>query len=197
MSKMNEDQAQVIARIEDLRRDRALNFVQICELLVLLRDHPLHRDYLFRWYREIASGKLAPELVQEMGLKRDHCKHMAGRPRDVQLTVVRSSELSWCTVLKGEITVRQGTWRHIDTADFKRMFPIGDSVRSMAEQRAILEAELAAAPVTHIRREPLARGNLEAGTFTLGSQTVPLKVILAALREMGIHNITQPEGDAA
>lgn len=186
MAMTNQSEAQTIARIEELKGDLALNFKQICELLALVSNHYLHRDPLFRWYREVATGKLIPEVVMAMAMKRDYLKHLMGRPREVQLEVARDKEFDWCTSIKGEILDRRSSWKKMGAADFKRMFPVGQPIRSLHEQREVLRAELAAGPITHIRRQPLARVDAQAQTFTLGAQTVPLSVVLAALREAGI-----------
>jgi hypothetical protein len=66
------------------------------------------------------------------------------------------------------------------------MFPVGAPVRSVHEQKAILQQQMAAGPVTHVRRQAVARCDAAAGKFTLGTQTVPISIILTALREAGI-----------
>ena len=186
MANTNQNEAQIIARIEELKADLALNFKLICELLVLVRGHYLHNDAMFRHYREIASGKLMAEIVMTMARKQGYLKHMSGRPRDVQLEIARDGEFDWCMAVKGEIVTRRSGWRKMGAADFKRMFPIGGGVRSVQEQRAIIQQEIAAGPVTHIRRQPTARIDVSAQTFTLGTQTVPLSVVVAAMRDAGI-----------
>jgi len=186
MAPTNQSEAQTIARIEDLKGDLALNFKQICELLVLVGNHYLHRDPLFRWYREVASGKLIPEVVMCMATKRGYMTHLAGRPRDVQQEIARDGAFDWCTVVKGEIVTKRTGWKKMGEADFKRMFPVGAGVRSIHEQRAIIEREMSSSPVTHIRRQPIARVNVGTQTFTLGGQTVPLAIIVAALRDAGL-----------
>ena len=186
MANTNQNEAQTIARIEELKGDLALNFKQICELLLLLKGHYLHTDPLFRHYREIASGKLIAECVMVMAGKLGYLKHMSGRPRDVQLEIASDGEFDWCMVVKGEIVTKRSGWRKMYAADFKRMFPIGGGIRSVQEQRAIIQQEIAAGPVTHIRRQPTARIDVNAQTFTLGGQTVPLSVVVAAMREVGL-----------
>jgi hypothetical protein len=186
MAITNQNDAQTIARIEDLKGDLALNFKQICELLVLVGNHYLHRDPLFRSYREVASGKLMAEAVMAMAAKRGYLAHIAGRPRDVQLEIARDGEFDWCCEVKGEIVTKRTGWKKMGMADFKRMFPIGGGVRSVQEQRAIIQQEIAAGPVTHIRRQPTARIDVSAQTFTLGSQTVPLSVVVSAMRDAGM-----------
>jgi hypothetical protein len=186
LTMINRNEAQIVQRIEDLLGDMALNFRQICDLLAGLNRHYLHRDPMFRWYREVASGKLIPELVMAMCRAQVLIKHMVGRPREVQMTLAHGGQFDWVREVKGEIEVRRGSWRQMSQTEFKRVFPINAPVRSVQEQRAVLQAEMAAQPVTHIRRQPLARVELTAGTFTLGSQTVPLTVVLGALAEAGM-----------
>jgi len=186
MAITNQNEAQTIARIEDLKGDLALNFTQICELLVLVGNHYLHRDPLFRSYQEVASGKLVAEVVMAMASKRGYLTHLAGRPRDVQLKIARDGDLDWCCLVKGEIVVKRSSWKKMGAVDFKRMFPVGAGVRSVQEQRALIQQEIAAGPVTHIRRQPVARIDVTAQTFTLGSQTVPLSLVVAAMREAGL-----------
>jgi hypothetical protein len=165
------------------------NFRGICELLVDLDNkHYLHTHSMFKWYREVANGKLVPELIIAM-VKRQHLiKHMIGRPREVQINIAEDTHFDYLSVVKGEIKDNRGPWRQMSSADFKRMFPEGGPIRSVSEQRAIIEKELAAAPVTHIRRQPLARVDATAQTFTLGNQTVPLRIVLLALREAGVDS---------
>jgi hypothetical protein len=188
-SVINRNQAQIAARIESLLGDMAINFREICDLLTGADGHYLHRDPMFKWYREVANGKLSPDVIMAMSRAQCLVKHMIGRPREVQLTVAQDGEFDWCRSVKGEVEVRRGSWRKMSQTEFKRMFPINAPVRSVAEQRSLLEAELAASPVTHIRRQPLARADLEKQTFTLGGQTIPLSVALAALREAGVTSI--------
>ena len=59
-----------------------------------------------------------------------------------------------------------------------------------AYARAVEAGEIVAAPVTHIRRQPLARIDVHGQTFTLGNQTVPLNVVVAAMREAGMDVVT-------
>ncbi len=183
---INRNEAQIVARIEALLSDIALNAHEICEMLAGLDKHYLHRDPLFRWYREVASGKLIFELVQAMAKAQHLVKHMVGRPRETQMAVARDKPFDWCDIVKGEVELKRGSWRQMSAEAFKLMFPIGGSVRSLTEQRELLVQKLAAAPVTHIRRQPIARVDAEARTFKLGHQTVPLSVVLLALREAGI-----------
>jgi hypothetical protein len=185
---INRNEAQIVQRIEELMGDMALNFRQICDLLATIDDHYLHRDEMFRWYREVASGKLAPQLIMAMPRNRRtvFIKHMVGRPREVQMTLAQDGEFDWAREVKGEVEFRRGSWRKMSHAEFKRMFPIGGPVRTVQEQRALLLAEMAAKPVTHIRQQSVARVDVAAGTFRLGAQVVPLSVVWAALAEVGI-----------
>lgn len=186
MRMTNRSEAQIIQRIEDLQGDLALNFRQICDLLVQVRDHYLHRDRQFRHYRDVAADRLLPELVMAMGFKRGYLEHMRGRPREVQMAVARDAEFSWVCVVKGEVVERRSGWKAMGAADFKRAFPIGRPPASVSEQRGALVEEMQAKPVTHKNRQPLARVDLAAQSFRLGGQTVPLSVVLAALREAGL-----------
>ena len=183
---INRNEAQIVQRIEELIGDMALNFRQICDLLAGIDSHYLHKDPMFRWYREVASGRLAPELIMAMGRKAAFIKHMVGRPREVQMKVAQDGEFDWARAVKGEVVDRRGSWRQMADDEFKRMFPIGGPVRTVQEQRAVLLADLAAGPVTHIRQQPIARVDVAAGTFRLGAQVVPLSVLCAALAEVGI-----------
>ena len=187
MKPTNQSEAQIIARIEDLRADLALNFGQICELLVLIKPHYLHKDPMFKWYREVATGKLLPETVMTFAHKPDYLKHLCGYNRETQMAITRGNEFNWCEEYRGEIVEKRTDWKKMSAAAFKRMFPIGGPVQSVHEQRAALEAELASKPKTHVRQQPVARADGEKQTFSLGTQTVPLSVILGALREIGLE----------
>lgn len=165
MAISNQNEAQIVARIEELRGDLASNFAQICELLTLVKGHYLHCDPHFCWYREVASGKLIPELVIAMARNRNYLKHMMGRPRDVQMQIARDCDLSWCCESKGEVVERRTSWRKMRAVDFKRMFPIGAAVRTSAEQRALLEKDMAAEPRAFVRGQPLARVEQDSRTF--------------------------------
>jgi hypothetical protein len=199
MAMTNQSEAQTIARIEELKGDLALNFLQICELLVLVTNHYLHRDPMFRSYRDVATGKLLPELVMAMAWKRGYLQHMAGRPREVQMNIARGSDLTWCRAVRGEIVEKRTPWKAMGEADFKRMFPVGAPVRTLSEQVAVLKQELAMAAPTHLRGQPLARIDPDGGTFRLGRQTVPLSVVLAALAEAGlvVHGQGAPQSGGA
>jgi hypothetical protein len=140
----NQNEAQIVARIEALKSDLALNFKQICDLLVLVRNHYLHKEMMFRRYREVASGKLIPEIVWAMDRRRHHLKHMAGRPHELQMKIATDGPLSWCCAVRGEIVEKRTSWKVMKETDFKRMFPIGGPVRSITEQREVLKAEIAA-----------------------------------------------------
>lgn len=190
----NQNEAQIVARIEELKGDLAHNFGQICDLLVQVKNHYLHRDSIFRWYKEVAAKKLLAETVLTFGTRRTHLSHICGYGHDLQRTLARGGEFDWVTVEKGEVVEKRTSWHKMPTADFKRMFPIGGPVRTVTEQRAILEAELAASPKTHVNRQPVARADREKESFTLGGQTVPLNVILGALREIGCE-INLPSTD--
>jgi hypothetical protein len=193
---INRNEAQMVQKIEELLQDMALNFRQICDLLAGIDSHYLHRDPMFRWYRDVASGRLAPELIMAMGRKAAFIKHIVGRPREVQMKVAQDGPFDWARAVKGEVVDRRGSWRQMADDEFKRMFPIGGPVRTVQEQRAVLLAELAAGPVMHIRRQPVARVDMDAGTFRLGAQVVPLSVLWAALAEVGI-SLPMPMDGAA
>jgi hypothetical protein len=185
---INRNQAQIATNIEQLMANVAANFREICELLIALDKHYLHRDPMFKWYRQVANGKLVPALIMAMVNAQRRIKHMVGRPREVQINIAEDKPLDWCRVVKGEIEVRRGSWRQMSQLEYERTFPEGGPVRTVLEQRAIIEKELAAEPVTHIRRQPLARVDVTAQTFTLGNQTVPLSIVLSALREAGVDS---------
>lgn len=188
MAITNQSEAKTISRIEELKGDIALNFKQICDLLVLVGKHYLHRDPLFRWYREVSTEKLIPEVVIAMGLKRGLLPHIAGRPRDVQMQIAKEVDFTFCTEVRGEVIEKRAGWKAMRDVDFKRMFPIGAAVRTTSEQRNLIEQELAAAVPAFVRGQPLARVDTSARTLTLGRQKVPLSIILAALREAGIQS---------
>lgn len=181
----NQNEAQIVARIEELKADLTLNFGNICELLTQLKHHYMHYHPTFRWYKEVASKKLLPETVMAFGTKRTHLTHICGYNRDLQTTLSEGREFDWVTIEKGEIVQKRSSWNKMPTDAFKRMFPIGGPVRTVVEQRAILEAELAAAPKTHVNRQPIVRVDRQKETVAVGSQTIPLNVILGALKEAG------------
>lgn len=187
MKLSNQSEAQIVARIEDLKADLALNFGHICELLVQIKSHYLHKDPMFKWYREVGTGKLLPETVMTFARKPDYLKHLCGYNRETQMAITRGNEFNWCEDYRGQIVEKRTDWRKMSVAAFKRMFPIGGPVQSVHEQRATLEAELASKPTTHVRQQPVARADGEKQTFSLGTQTVPLNVILGALREIGLE----------
>lgn len=186
MPMTNQNEAQIIARIEDLKADIALNYRSICELLVQVNNHYLQRESLFRHYRKVAEGKLLPELAMAMGTKHGYVEHMEGRPIAVQQAVARDQSFDWVCEVKGEIVERRTSWKAMKVADFKRVFPIGRSPASLSEQRAALQAEMQVRPETHRHGQPLARVDLAAQTFRLGAQTVPLSVVMAALADAGL-----------
>lgn len=194
MKLSNQNEAQLVARIEDLKADLALNFGQICELLTQIKFHYLHKDPMFKWYREVGTGKLLPETVMTFARKPDYLKHLCGYNRDTQMAITRGNEFNWCDVVNGEVREKRTDWKSMKSAAFKRMFPIGGPVQSVHEQRAAIEAELASKPKTHVRQQPVARADAEKQTFSLGTQTVPLNVILGALLEIGleVHQIAHP-----
>ena len=187
MKLSNQNEAQLVARIEDLKADLSFNFGQICELLTQIKSHYLHKDPMFKWYREVGTGKLLPETVMTFARKPDYLKHLCGYSRETQMSITRCNEFNWCEEFRGEIVEKRTDWKKMSSAAFKRMFPIGGPVRSVHEQRAIVEAELASKSKTHVRQQPVARADGEKQTFSLGTQTVPLNVILGALREIGLE----------
>ena len=187
MKLTSQSEAQIVARIEDLKADLASNFGQICELLVQIKSHYLQKDPMFKWYREVGTGKLLPETVMTLAHKKDYLKHLCGYSRETQMAIIRGNQFNWCEETRGEIVEKRTDLSKMSVAAFKRMFPIGGPVQSIHEQRAALEAELATKPKTHVRQQPVARADGEKQTFTLGSQTVPLNVILGALREIGLE----------
>jgi hypothetical protein len=179
-------EAQIVQKIEELLGDISHNFKTICEYLAKLPKHYLHRDPMFKNYKEVANGKLIPEVVMAMAKASTLLPHICGRPPEVQRGIASDNPISWLTVEKGQIVERRGSWRKMATTDFKRMFPIGGAILSLSEQRAAIEQEMSAKPVTHIRQQPIAKADTTAGTFKLGTQTVPLSVIISALREAGV-----------
>lgn len=180
----NQNEAQIVARIEELKTDLTINFKSICDLLVQLKHHYLHRDSIFRWYKEVSSGKLLPETVLAFGTRRTHLMQICGYNRELQRTLANGGEFDWATVEKGEIIEKRTSWHKMPTDAFKRMFPIGGPVRTLAEQKAILQSELAAVPKTHVNRQPIVR--VDGEKVIVGSQAVPLNVILGALREANV-----------
>lgn len=182
----NQNEAQIVARIEELKGDLVRNFEAICENLALLKSHYMHRDTYFRWYREVSSRKLLPETVLAFGTRRTHLTHICGYNRDLQKTLARGGEFDWATIERGEVVEKRTSWHKMPTDAFKRMFPIGGPLRTVTEQRVILEAELAAAPKVFVNRQPVVRVDADARTVRVAGYTVPLNVILGALREAKI-----------
>jgi hypothetical protein len=195
---INRNEAQMVQKIEELLGDMALNFRHICELLAGLDRHYLHRDPMFRWYREVAGGKLASELVMAMCRAQPLIKHMIGRPREVQMTLAHDGQFDWVREVKGKIEVKRGSWRQMSQAEFKRMFPINGPVQSVQEQRNVLQAIIEAwsndtvhgmsqpeAPA-YVRGHAMPKLDLVHNKFMLGREAIPLTVLVSVMQANGM-----------
>jgi hypothetical protein len=185
----NRNEAQIVARIEELKTDLALNFKNICDLLVQLKSHYLHKDSIFRWYKEVAAGKLLPEAVLAFGTRRVYLQQICGYNRDLQKSLADGKEFDWATIEKGEIVQKRTSWHKMPPDAFKRMFPIGGPIRTVSEQKVVLQEQLATSPKTHINRHPVVR--VVGGKMLIAKQSIPLSVILCAMREAG-YDVTLP-----
>lgn len=204
----NQNEAQIIARIEELKGDLMLHMKQICDLLVLVRQHYLHRDPLFRWYREVAQGKLAPAVGLAMARRTKHVPHMMGRPMDVQLRVVAGAGLDWCEEQRGQIVRKHTSWDKMPLTAFRRMFPVGGPVRSITEQEAVLRSEMEAktrptvygmsqpeAPA-YVRGHAMPRLDLMHNKFMLGREVIPLTVLVSVMQANGMTvSLSQTAGE--
>lgn len=188
----NMSREQLIAFVDERKGTIIASFEDICEAIYELKtrckfNHSLIGTELFRFYAQVRNGRLTGAMVYALGGNKRMLSHMEGRPKELQNELAAGRLLTIAVEIKGEIVERDKAIIDMRYAELARVFPINKSPATIGEQRAALEAELASKPKTHVRQQPVARADGEKQTFSLGTQTVPLNVILGALREIGLE----------
>lgn len=189
---------QVIALIEDCVADGLARQEEICSALQELGRrgvrHKLHKHPLYKWFNEVADRKLAMSVVALYSGKKAYLDHLVGRPIDTQRQIVSELPIDVAQMDRNTnriLAVRKPVIR-LNLADFKRVFPLGKPPATFAEQKAALEVELAAQPVTRTQHGPIVRAIKEESVLMVGTVKVPLSVIRTALIEIGAK-VTLPK----
>ena len=110
-----------------------------------------------------------------------------GRPEDVQKTVAAGREFDVAVITKGEIVERKIPASRMNLKTLELLFPSGKSPRGLSEQKAILKEELDAAPVTHVRQQPVVRAVVDQQALRVGGTTIPLSAFQQALADLGLQ----------
>ena len=189
---------QIISLIEDCVQDGLTRQEEICQHLQEMSRrkirHRLHRHPLYKWFNEVADRKLAMSVVALYSGKKAYLDHLVGRPIDTQRQIVAELPIDVAQMDRKTnqiVAVRKPVIR-LNLSDFKRVFPLGKPPATFAEQKAALEAELAAKPVTQTQHGPIVRAIKEESVLMVGTVKVPLSVIRTALIEIGAK-VTLPE----
>jgi hypothetical protein len=186
----NQSDEQLIGEIENLRSEGLHLFASICERLWELDKrkykHPLHTHIQFRHFRAVASEKLLPAIVVMFNGGRAYTDCFSGRPLDIQKSVASGRPFDVAMALRiGGVSVRSLPVQRMNQKTIQLMFPPGAPVRTVFEQKVLLEAELATKPETHRAGKPLIRAGSDKESFIVGGTTIPLSVFTAAARELG------------
>ena len=189
----NASRQQLCDLINDLLKEGIIaSFEEICSMIFELKtrckfNHELIGHSMFRFYAEVRNGRLTGAMVYALGGNKRMLSHMEGRPKDFQNELAGGKLVTIVTTSKSEIVERDKAVIDMTYSELARAFPAGKSPATIGEQRSALEAELASKPKAHVPQQPVARADGEKQTFSLGGQTVPLNVILGALREIGLE----------
>lgn len=182
---------QIVGRIEEYKADGLAAIKNICvalkELKVRKQRHPLHRDRVYKWFLEVADGRLHPGVVALFNGRKGYLDHLVGRPLDVQKQILAERDLDvvqWDGRKRQIVEVRKPAIK-LSLKDFQRVFPKGKPLPTLSEQRAALEVEIAAQPVTHTQHGPIVRATHNGKALLVGRTEVPMNTIINALREMG------------
>lgn len=185
----NRSNEELVSEIETLKAEGLSLYQQISERLTELQKrgykHPLHRHVQFRHHAAVTAGRLIPAIVVMFDGSKPHMDCFRGRPEDVQRTVAAGREFDVATVRKGEIVESRISVARMNLKTIQRLFPAGASPRSLAEQRRMLESELADQPKTHIRGVPLIRSVPEKGALKIGGTVISVTHFQTALAELG------------
>lgn len=187
----NRSNEQLIAEIESIKEDGLAAFSATCERLTELSRrnyrHPLHRHNLYRHHAAVTAQRLHPAIVILFDGGARHMDCFIGRPEDVQKTVAVGREFDVAIISKGEIAERKISASRMNLKTLELLFPAGKSPRTLTEQKAILQAELDAAPATHVNRQPVVRASVEDRSLIVAGTKIPLTAFKAALADLGIQ----------
>ena len=189
----NASRQQLCDLINDrLKEGIIASFEEICCMIYELKtrckfNHELIGHPMFRFYAEVRNNRLTGAMVYAFGGNKRKLAHFEGRPKELQNELASGKLVTVIGISKGDIVEKKLAIVDMAPAELARAFPVGKSPATIGEQRTALEAELASKPKIHVRQQPVARADGEKQTFSLGTQTVPLNVILGALREIGLE----------
>ena len=185
---------QIIAMIEDCIQSGLSSQQDICEHLAEMArrrvPHRLHTHPLYKWYQEVADGKLLMGVVALYHGKRDkpYLNRLVGRSLDMQKAILAERDIDVAQLDRKTqkiVDVRKPVIR-LSLADFQRVFPLGKPPATLKEQREALEAELASRPVTRTTHGPIVKADAILGILKVGNTSVPFSAIRAALAEIGM-----------
>ena len=185
---------QIIALIEDCIQSGLSSQQDICEHLAEMARrrirHRLHTHPLYKWYQEVADGKLLMGVVALYHGKRDkpYLNRLVGRSLDMQKAILAERDIDVAQLDRKTqkiVDVRKPVIR-LSLADFQRVFPLGKPPATLKEQREALEAELASRPVTRTTHGPIVKADATLGILKVGNTSVPFSAIRAALAEIGM-----------
>lgn len=181
---------------EDLRgligeylREADTNLERICSALVEVKrrsaPHELFKHKLYRWYAEVASGKLHPGLVFLWNGDGQKLQCFVGRPLDFQLGVLTDRDIGVVREQNGKLTEVRQKMKTMKTKEMARVLPKGEKQRTFDEQREILQAEISAR-VPKTETVPEVKGDAAARVLRVGKYSIPLALVKTALAEIGL-----------
>ena len=193
----NQTNESLISAIESLRQQGLSVFGEICEHLNELwkrgkKDHPLFKDRLYKHFAAVASGRLLPACVLAFSGNPGKLACVEGRPADVQKRIASGLPVPVLWLCKGEIAETSRSPAIMSLAELVLAFPPGKPPRTLAEQRAILQAQIDAVPPgakTHVRGQPILRAvPSENPAVKIGNEVaVPLTALSGVLAELGFR----------
>ena len=183
---------QIIALIEDCIQSGLSSQQDICEHLAEMarrdRRHRLHNHRLYKWYKEVADGRLSMGVVAMFEGDKRYLDRLVGRSLEMQKSIVaeRDTDLAqFDRKTRTIVDVRKPVIK-LSLADFRRVFPLGKPPATLKEQREALEAEMASRPVTSTTHGPIVKADATLGILKVGNTSVPFSAIRAALAEIGM-----------
>lgn len=181
---------QIIARIEEAKDDSFEAAREICNCLVELNkrkvSHPLHKDRVYRWYKDIAAEKLHPGIAMIFNGNPRYIEHVLGRPLDLQKGMVAGREYDVVYEWSGELKEAKKSIMQMSLGVFQRLFPKGQSPATVKQQTEALKKEISLRAKNVTKHGPIVRADRDAKLLYVGTTAVPLSVVRTALKEIGL-----------
>ena len=191
----NLSKEQLYSFIEDKKSGLAAHYEDVCEAIWELETrckdkHPM-RDHLYcRFYKLVHNKTLSVRMIQALAGGQRLLAHMEGRPINLQDELADGRLISVCRIVKGGIIEARIPINEFSQKDLQVAFPIGKPPATLIEQRAHLEAKLAAISTPGAPKPPIISADALRRVVIIDGKPADPEALAEAMRAIG-YNVTR------